>query len=177
MRIEDILESLNFTSPIEWKDSIGYFNISDQEFVVQVRPANHDEEQTFVPFFDTLPKVGNVDFSAVLPDGKMTQDLTGLSGNSVMKVFSVVAQGVEEQIDKHGYEILLCVAKSTASPTNFNKRVQAYETITDRAARKSGMHQIILSSTKDTTLFVVYHPKYVDNMIQIKNHLSQHYKD
>ena len=177
MKVEDIIESLNFEAPIVWKGNIGSFTVNDNNFIVTVRPASPDEEQTFIPFFPTLPKVGNVDFSAILPDGTPTQDLTGMSGGTAMKVFSVVAQGVAEQVKQHGYDILLCIAKQKASPTNYQNRVRAYETIVERAARKAGRMYMLLVSTPSETIFVVYKYPLMDNMLVVKQHLTQHYQN
>lgn len=142
---------------------------------MQVRPATSKEEETFRPFFQQIPKVGNVDFWYYSGDGT-TQDTTGIAGSIAMKVFSVVAQGVREQVKKHRYDILLCVAKRKTSPTNFKNRVAAFETIVDRATRKAGMQPpMVLPSDPDSKVFVVYHPKYFDNMLKVKEHLKQYY--
>jgi len=176
MKITDILESLNYKSKIEWKnDGYGYFVINNHNFRMQVRQASENEKQTFIPFFKEAPKVGNVDFEFQKEDGTYTQDTTGILGASSMKVFSVVAQGVAEQIKNNGYEILLCIAKRSASPTGFESRMSSYETIVERAARKSGMSSIAMPSPDGTALFIVYHPKYTENILKVKNHLQQHY--
>jgi hypothetical protein len=167
----DIIESLNYETSIVWNDDVGTFTVGDQKFTVTVRKATPQEQRTFVPFFETQPTVGNVDFSVFLPTGKTTQDLTSTSGNTAMKVFSVVAQAVKEQISKHNFDIVLCVAKRTSSPTKYQNRVDAYETIVDRAARKSGMVSTKIFSTNNETIYVVFKHEFTDNINKVKQHL------
>lgn len=175
MKITDILESLNFTTTINWNGHVGTFVVGDNTYKVLIRPATEKEQQTFVPFFDTPPKVGNVEFAMHLPSGETTQDLTGTSGSDAMKVFSVVAQAAAEQVKINGYEILLCIAKQTASPTNFENRVSAYETIVDRAARKAGMLSIRLPSDPSSAVYVVYAVKHEENISAVNQHLADYY--
>lgn len=156
MKLEDIIESLNYRATIEWSGDIGIFEINDQKFTMTVRPASAKEQQTYQPFFDIVPKVGNVDFSCILPDGQSTQNLTGLLGNTAMKVFSVVAQGVAELKQRYQYNVLLCVAKHDASPTNFDNRVQAYEVIVERAARKAGMQSMKIVDRPDEVVYAAF---------------------
>jgi hypothetical protein len=172
MKIEDIIESLNFTTNIAWNGDVGTFEVNNQKFVITVRPANANERQTFVPFFGNRANVGNVDFSAVTPDGTLTQDLTSTSGATAMKVFSVVAQAVAEQIAQHQYNIVVCVAKQSASPTNYTNRVVAYETIIERAARKAGMLSMTLVSNVTETVYVVYKLELHAEMQHVKQHLD-----
>lgn len=177
MKITDITESLNYQTDINWNDNdIGTFSINENNFKVEVRPATKKEQSTFTPFFTSPPSVGNVDFSLILPSGRTTQDLTGTSGSTAMKVFSVVAQAVSEQIKKHKYDIILCVAKQTSSPTNYQNRVEAYETIVERAARKAGMQPMVLLNRPTETIYVVYNFKFDDEIQKVKQHLQQYYK-
>jgi len=170
----DIIESLNYETSITWNDDVGTFIIGDQKFTVTVRKATTQEQRTFVPFFETQqPIVGNVDFSVHLSNGKTTQDLTSTSGNTAMKVFSVVAQAVKEQISKHNFDVVLCVAKRISSPTKYQNRVDAYETIVDRAARKSGMLSTKIFSTNNETIYVVFKHEFADNINKVKQHLSK----
>lgn len=175
MKIIDVIESLNYTTNIDWSDNVGSFIVGDKQYQVLVRPATADEQETFKPFFDVIPTVGNVDFAMLLPSGKTTQDLTATAGSEAMKVFSVVAQAVAEQVSAHGYDILLCVAKQTASPTNYQNRVRAYETIVERAARKAGMRSCLLSKRNGTAIYVVYSSQYHDNIKAIQQHLESYY--
>jgi hypothetical protein len=170
----DLLETFDYTTTISWNDEVGTFEVDNQQFIVRVRPARRDEQQTFTPFFKDLPKVGNVDFSRILPDGMLTQDTTGLSGRSSLKVFSVIAQAVQEQIKTHGYDVLLCIAKKRASPTNFEKRVEAYQMIIDRASRKFNLFSMKLIETSKEVVFVLYtNNKFSDGLIKIQQHMRR----
>jgi hypothetical protein len=175
MTLTDVIESLNYTTPIAWSGGTGTFTVGDNRYDVLVRPATTDEQETFKPFFETPPVVGNVDFSMHLPSGKTTQDLTGTAGADAMKVFSVVAQAVAEQVTIHGYDVLLCVAKQTASPTNYQNRVRAYETIVERASRKSGMRSCLLSNHSGAAIYVVYAAQYENNISAVRQHLKAYY--
>lgn len=172
MKIMDLLESLNFTSNIEWTEDVGRFVVDKHQYVITVRPASPIEQQTYTPFFGPDVKVGNVDFSLVLPGGEMTQDAIGIVGGSAFKVFSVVAQGVAELINKHGYDIVLCVAKQTASPSRYENRVSAYSIIVDRAARKAGRVGSKVYTTPTETVFAVYKTNMIDGMNKVKQHLQ-----
>lgn len=165
-KIEDLVESLNFKTNITWTNNVGEFSINGIKFAMQVRAATPNEIKTFVPFFDKVPKIGNVEFSLITNDGKTTQETTGLLGNSAMKVFSVVAQGVAEEVERQGFDILLCVAKE-------NSRANAYDIITDRAARKAGMLEHRLPEYHGTHIFVVFKYKYKDNILQIHEHFEK----
>ena len=169
MKLVDLLESLNYTTDIEWVDDLGKFTVQDHQYYVTVRPASAAERSTYVQFFGPDIKVGNVDFALLLSNGKTTQDTVG---GSAFKVFSVVAQGVAELIDKHHYDIALCVAKRHASPTNFARRSSAYEIIVDRTARKSGLIGKRIYETSSEVVFAVYKPSMIDGMHKVKQHLE-----
>jgi hypothetical protein len=172
MKLIDILESLNYRTDIVWDGINGKFNINNQQFVVSIRAATTAEQQTYIQFFGKNIKVATVDFSTRLVDGSATQDLTHASGNTAMKVFSVVAQGVAEQTKVHGYDVVLCIAKRTASPTNYENRVSAYETIVDRAARKAGMLATKLYNADNETVYAVYKFDMFDDIHKLRQHLE-----
>lgn len=134
----DLIESFTFKGHIDWFDDVGYFSINDIKYVVSVNPASKNEEHTFAYFFNPIPKVGNVEFSAII-DVDTTQNTINQLGTSVFKVFAVVAQAVKHLINKYDYDILLCVAKRSASPDNFESRSNAYESITNRIAKNHNL--------------------------------------
>lgn len=172
MKLIDLLESLNYTTDITWVGDIGKFTVNDYQYYVTVRSASSAERSTYVHFFGSDIKVGNVDFALLLPNGKTTQDAVGVVGGSALKVFSVVAQGVAELIDRHQYDMVLCVAKRHASPTNFDSRSSAYEIIVDRTARRAGMIGNKIYETPSEVVFVVYKPSMIDGMDRVKQHLG-----
>lgn len=174
MELIDIFETFNYTTNINWKGNIGEFIVGEQTFIVEVRKADDNERKTFVPFFDKIPKVGNVTFSAILDSGEETQDLTNTSGRNSLKVFSVVAQAVSEQIEKYGFEILLCIAKKDNNPTNYENRVQAYNTIVNRIARKYMLHSRKMYETSQETVYVVFPYRYNSNIDNIVQHLDKY---
>ena len=174
MQLLDILETFNYTTNITWGGNVGKFQIDEQQFVMTVRPAPVQESQTYLPFFDNeRPNVGNVDFARILSDNTTTQDLTGTAPKSSLKVFSVVAQGVSEQMEKNGFNILLCIAKQAASPTNFKKRINTYEIIVDKIARKFSMYSTKLHESTTETIFVAYTHQFAVGIEKIKQHLNQ----
>ncbi|MCK9369692.1 hypothetical protein M0R04_07270 [Candidatus Dojkabacteria bacterium] len=169
----DLLESLNYQPDVNWDGDVGHFYIKNQHFSATIRPANPIENKTFLPFFpEKSPKVGNVDFSMITSGDKTTQDTTGMMGSSAFKVFSGVAYIVSELSKKYNYDILLCVAKQKASPTNFQNRVDAYDIITDRAARKAGMMHSKMWTSPGETVFALYKPSFQSGIVRVKTYMD-----
>lgn len=171
----DLLESLSYIpADLTWDDDKGTFTVNDNQFVASIRPATDAERQTFLPFFTSVPLVGNLEFSAVLPDKRYTQDTTDAIKTGVFKVFGGVAYVAEQLIHKHQYQIVLCIAKRTASPTKFSNRVEAYRNIIPRIVKNIGWNSVELVSTDVETVFAAHHPKYSNELKTIKQHLSNH---
>ncbi|MCK9369609.1 hypothetical protein M0R04_06850 [Candidatus Dojkabacteria bacterium] len=171
--LRDLFESLSYIpQDLTWDEDEGYFSVKGEQFQATVRPATSDEEHTFSYFFDPIPKVGNVDFSMVIPGGS-TQDTTGLMKSSAFKVFSSVAHVASLLTKKHGYQVLLCIAKKKHSPTNFKSRESAYEVIVDRLARNNGMTYTKLYTTPTETVFVIYHHNLRSGIAAVKRHMNK----
>jgi hypothetical protein len=178
MKITDLFEMMEPGSvkDITWKGDTGFFTVGDTLFDATIRPAKSDEEQTFLQFFDTVPKVGNVDYGATGPDGVRTQDLTGRTGKQTVTVYSSIADICRHLIQKHHYEILLIIAKQESSPTQFQDRVDHYSRLSYYAAKKFGMMDMCLTSQPSYTTYAVFKPAYVSNMHNIRQHLETHYQ-
>ncbi|PPD51458.1 MAG: hypothetical protein CTY12_07845 [Methylotenera sp.] len=185
MKVRDILipeqslislvESLSWIpNDLNWSGDKGYFSVNEERFVATVRPATSNEESTFSYFFDPIPKVGNVDFSMIVGTNSATQDTTRLMKSSAFKVFGGVAHIVSELKKKHGYEILLCIAKRKHSPTNFESRVGAYEVIVDRAARNAGMDHVELLRTSTEVVFVIFNYNLHAGIQAVQKHLNNY---
>lgn len=170
--IIDLVESLRSVPPnLTWDGDMARFNVNEHTFYATVRPATPREEATFTPFFNPLPKVGNVDFSLVQGD-TLTQDTVGIVNHGAFKVFGGVAHVASELAKKHGYTVLLCIAKRQHSPTNYQSRVDAYQAITTRVAKDNGMLTTMLYQTSDETVYVVYQHNFHDGIIKVKQHLN-----
>jgi len=167
----DLVESLGYIpTDLTWEGDVGYFSINNQKYSVTVTPAPKKDELTFVPFFEVLPKVGNMGFSMITTTGT-TQDTTNTMGSSAFKVFASVACAVNELIKRHGYQIILCIAKRGVSLINFDSRVNIYETLTTRIAKNSGMLSTKLYTTEDAVVFIVFNIHLHKGIIKVQNHI------
>lgn len=171
--LKELFESLSYIpQDLTWKKDKGYFSVNGEQFEATVRPAGPREEKTFAYFFNPVPKVGNVDFSMIIGGNKTTQDTTGLMRSSAFKVFSGVAHVASILTKKHGYQVLLCIAKREHSPTNFASRESAYEVIVERLARKAGMTYTKLYTTPSETAFVIYQHNLSDGIDAVEKHMN-----
>jgi len=132
MKIRDLLdqtdtiinsyESFSYVSEdLIWNGDTARFSVGAEMFGATLTPSSPEDNATYAYFFDPIPKVGNVDFWMETDDEK-TQDSTGLMKSSALKVLASVALVVAELRKRHDYDILLCAAKRTHSPTNFENR-------------------------------------------------------
>jgi len=174
MKLTDLVEMLTpGTVNIDWHDDVGVFVVGNTSFDATVRPARKDESQTFIPFFNTVPNVGNIDYGATGPDGIRTQDITGQTGKQTALVYSGAADVVRELIQRYNYEILLLIAKQTSSPTNYEDRVNHYSRMAYYAAKKFGMMDMCLASQPSFTVYVIFKPEHLNNLTKVKHHLEQ----
>lgn len=61
--LHDLAESLSYVpQDVAWDDDIATFTVNQHKYQATVRPASARERNAFVPFFDKVPCVGNVDF-------------------------------------------------------------------------------------------------------------------
>lgn len=172
----DLIESLDYIpQDLTWDNDEGTFTVNGNRFVVTIRPATSNEKQSYASFFNPVPAVGNLEFSAVLAGLNRTQDTTNNTKSGVFKVFGGVAYAAEQLIDKHQYKIVLCVAKRKASPTNFPSRVEAYRNIIPRIAKNIGWFSMELLSTNNETIFVMCHPSCKEGIQAVRTHLINYY--
>jgi len=175
MRLEDLFEMFTYEhKDITWDGDVASFELKGQKYTATVRSATTRELDTLIPFFglDHGLKVGNIDFSATLPDGSTTQDLTGTIGSSVGKVIATVAQIGTQLKNKHKYDILLAIAKKQHSPTNYETRVHVYMRACEKIAKNVGLVDRELVSNQDFTVFAIFPYKLIDGMEKVKKHMD-----
>lgn len=175
--IIDLVESLKYEPPdLVWNNDEGTFKINNIEYVASIRPATDTEKRSYSPFFNPVPTIGNLEFSAVTPELGRIQDTTNKAKSGVFKVFGGVAYIAEQLIKKYQYKIVLCVAKKKANPTKFSDRVESYRNIIPRISKDIGWANTEMISTNDETIFAVFHPAFSKGIQSVKSHLIKHYR-
>lgn len=173
MKIEELFELLEpHKISVTWKGDIGVFQVGDLTYEAHVRGARPDEQQTYQTFFDVPVKVGNAEFSVMLPDGSRSQDLTGIAGRKAGQVFAGVANVVLAQKQKYGYSIMLLIAKRESSPTGYDERVNFYARLSSYAAKKFNLTNLDIKETPDYAVFALFNPNLLDGMIKVQQHMS-----
>jgi hypothetical protein len=174
--IIELVESYDYIPPdLKWKEDTGYFSLGGKDFMVTLTPSNPTAEDTFKYFFNPVPRVGNIDFSMLLDSGETTQDTTNEMKSQVFKVLGGVAYIASELCKKHNYQVMLCVAKKSSSPTNYQSRVNMYDGFAERIAKKNGMLSIKLFTSPESTGYAVFQPKLHDGMLAVRDHFTQYY--
>lgn len=175
MKIEEIFEVIDYEhKDIQWDGDVAYFTINDQKYVATVRAATKNELDTLKPFFGeshTL-NAGNIDFSAILPDGSETQDLTKTAGFSAGKVIATVVQIAVTLKNRHNFDILLAIAKKQHSPSNYETRVHVYARVCEKMAKRLGLTDQEITNNANYTVFAVFSRKLLDGMNKVKQHMD-----
>lgn len=175
MQLYELVEALTTMVPIDWKtDGVGFFEVNNQQFRVQFKEATAEARQTYLPFFEREIKVANIDFERVFDDGSTTQDLTGESTKESIMILSTIANAAKQQMEHGKVQILLAVAKRRASPTNFERRVSAYDSIVNYATRKSGLSSLKIMETPDEVVFAVFIHTMWDGIEKVQQYMREH---
>lgn len=171
--LTNLIESFNYIpSDLIWNGDIGYFSVNGEKFGATIIPSDEKANMTYSYFFNPVPKIGNIDFWMETED-EHTQDTTGLMKLSAFKVLSSVAEVIKELKTRHRYQILLCAAKRTNSPTSFPSRVSAYDTIVNRLRHKLKLNAIKLIDTPDNVIWVVFDNELYDGIVKVKEHMEK----
>jgi hypothetical protein len=172
--LENLVESFTYVpKDLEWSGDVGRFSVNGERFGATVIPADPDAERTYSLFFNPVPKVGDVDFWMELDRGK-TQDATGLMRASAFKVFASVIAVIGELMERRGYDVLLCAAKRQNSPTHFESRVRAYETIVLRVSQRFKLNHIKVVESPDSVVWAVFDSDLYDGMVKVADHIKSH---
>lgn len=170
--IKDLAESFNYVpQDVTWDGDVAIFAVNDHRYQATVVPATKAANATYSHFFNPIPKVGNVEFT-LLTDNNATQDTVGTVKHGVFKVFSSVAYVATQLMERHQYQVLLCIAKRSSSPTEYQRRVEAYEEITRRIAKRLNKADMIVHDTPNETVYAIYNHDLHNGMKAIRDYLN-----